>query len=68
MATDLVAEVTARIAAAGGRVDYVEARHAEHLEVVQGDVTAQLTVIAVAVNYEGKRGKDVRLTDNIVIR
>lgn len=67
-ATDLVAEVTARIAAAGGRVDYVEARHAEHLEVVQGDVTVQPTVIAVAVNYEGKRGKDVRLTDNIVIR
>lgn len=61
-------EVASRIAAAGGRVDYVEARHAEHLELVEGDVTAQPTVIAVAVIFEGRRGKDVRLTDNIVIR
>jgi pantothenate synthetase len=63
-----VREVASRIAAAGGRVDYVEARHAEHLELVEGDVTAQPTVIAVAVIFEGRRGKDVRLTDNIVIR
>jgi pantothenate synthetase len=67
-AAEIVREVTARIAAAGGKVDYVEARNADHLEPVDGDVTQQPTVIAVAALFEGRGGKDVRLTDNIVIR
>lgn len=63
----ILQEVTSQITAAGGKVDYVEARHAHHLEPVSGNVTLQPTVILVAAWFEGKAGSTVRLIDNVVL-
>lgn len=63
----IVQAVTSQIIAAGGKVDYVEARHAHHLEPVSGNVMLQPTVILVAAWFEGKGGSTVRLIDNVVL-
>ncbi|GBF96254.1 hypothetical protein Rsub_08799 [Raphidocelis subcapitata] len=63
----LASEVAARIEAAGGKVDYVELRHAEHLQPVT-DLRAQPTLLAVAAHFPARDRGTVRLIDNTVLQ
>lgn len=71
-AAELVAEVKRRIEAAGGKVDYVELRDAEHLGAVT-DLSSSGrggngVLLAVAAWFPAKDGGTVRLIDNTVLR
>ncbi|KAI8475061.1 MAG: hypothetical protein J3K34DRAFT_405940 [Monoraphidium minutum] len=62
----VAAEVARRITEAGGRVDYVELRDAEHLGPVS-DLRAQPTLLAVAAHFPARDRGTVRLIDNTVL-
>jgi len=63
---DVAAHVSEAIAAAGGKVDYVELVDACSLSPVE-DASKQATLLAVAAHFDARDTGTVRLIDNIVI-
>lgn len=58
--------ISERVAAAGGKVDYVQLVHAVNLAAV-ADVRAQPTLLAIAAHFPARDRGTVRLIDNTVL-